>query len=423
MPRATTASSSDTRSTGREPVDLEADVLIVGGGVAGSLMAAALADRGLTAVLVDRGDPEKVRLAEADGRAYAIAVACKRVIEALGVWDAMAPHATPILDIHVTDGRAPFYLHYDHQDVGEGPMGYLIASTDMIRHAQAAIETRDGVTFIAPMTVEAVERDAAGAQARLGDGRRVAARLVIAADGRPSPTREAAGIRTYGWSYGQTAIVCTVAHEKSHGFCAHEHFLPSGPFAILPMDGSGGGFKSSLVWTETSELAPIMLGLNERDFLVELATRFGDFLGDIQVEGPRFSYPLGLQVAEAAVQSRLCLIADAYHGMHPIAGQGLNMGIRDIAVLADVLDEARSLGRDIGGLDVLRGYQRWRHPDNLMMLAATDGLNRLFSNRIKPLRLARDLGLAAVDRLPELKRFFMRDAMGLTGKLPTLMQG
>ncbi|MGB0681364.1 MAG: UbiH/UbiF/VisC/COQ6 family ubiquinone biosynthesis hydroxylase [Magnetovibrionaceae bacterium] len=402
---------------------LTTDCLIVGGGVAGNVMAAALDDIGLSSVVVDRGDPSLVQKAEADGRAYAIAAGPQRVLEALGFWAELDKVATPILDIRVTDGASPLFLHYDHAEIGDGPMGWLLASTDMVRLTQAGLNDRPGVTLLAPCSVTSVIRGANSARAALSDGRTVEAKLVIAADGRPSPTREAAGIRTVGWSYHQTAIVMTVAHERSHNNVAHEHFLPSGPFAILPIDQANGGFKSSIVWTEKESLAPAILALDDEAFMVELGLRFGNFLGDIKVEGPRFSYPLTLQVAERAFDNRLCLIADAYHGMHPIAGQGLNMGLRDIAALAEVLAEAKALGGDIGAVDVLERYQRWRHFDNLAMLAVTDGLNRLFSNRVPPIRMARDLGLAAVNKMPKLKHFFMKDAMGVTGKLPRLMRG
>ncbi|MBY0431845.1 MAG: FAD-dependent monooxygenase, partial [Rhodospirillales bacterium] len=255
--------------------------------------------------------------------------------------------------------------------------------------------------------------------ARLEDGRLVRARLAVAADGRGSPTRQGAGIGLTRWDYHQTGIVCTVAHEKPHRFIAQEHFLPAGPFAILPLTGN----RSSIVWTEKSHLAPAILRQDDASFLAELKSRFGGFLGRIEVVGPRFGYPLSLQFADRYTDCRLVLIGDAAHGMHPIAGQGMNMGVRDVAALAEVLVDARRLGLDPGAPVVLSRYQRWRRFDNMLMLGLTDVLNRLFSNDLGAVALARDFGLAAVNRMPPLKKVLMRHAMGMVGELPRLMRG
>ncbi|MBX9634837.1 MAG: FAD-dependent monooxygenase, partial [Magnetospirillum sp.] len=258
----------------------------------------------------------------------------------------------------------------------------------------------------------------------LADGRSLRTALVIAADGRASPTRQGAGIGLTRWEYHQSGIVCTVAHEKPHGGIAHERFLPSGPFAILPMPGSHAHpHRSSIVWTEKLHLADAIVGQSDKDFLAELDSRFGDFLGHVQLDGPRYHYPLSLQFAARAIDRRLALVGDAAHGMHPIAGQGMNMGVRDVAALAEVIVDARRLGLDVGGPDVLERFQRWRRFDNMVMLGLTDVLNRLFSNNIGPLKLARDLGLAAVQAMPGVKRVFMKHAMGVVGDLPRLMRG
>ena len=268
-------------------------------------------------------------------------------------------------------------------------------------------------------------RGADQVSATLNDGSKISAALVIGCEGRISPTRESAGIKLTKWSYEQTAIVCTVEHERPHNFCAQEHFLPSGPFAILPLPGTDKkpGCRSSIVWTERADLAPIMMDLDDDDFLEELQIRFGDFLGELKIIGPRFAYPLTLQFAESYTAPRLALAADAAHGMHPIAGQGLNMGLRDVAVLAEVLSDAKKAGLDIGGAETLEKYERWRRFDNTLMLAVTDALTYLFSNDIKPIKLARDIGLAAINQVAPLKKLFMRHAMGTVGDLPKLMRG
>ncbi len=401
----------------------DTDILVVGAGLVGGVAAEALADAGFRVVAVDGLAPETVMAAGFDGRASAVAQASQRLLDAVGIWRHAEPHAAPILDIRVADGRSPLFLHYDHEDVGEGPLGFMLENRHNLQAIHAALAA-GRADLRAPMRVVRQTRTAGGVDAELADGSRVWARLAIAADGRGSKTRADAGLRTTGWRYGQMGIVCTVEHEKPHDFVAHEHFLPAGPFAILPLLGTPEkpGCRSSIVWTERADKAPALVALDEETFLIELARRFGDFLGDLKVIGPRFCHPLGLQFSEAAVSERLVLIGDADHGMHPIAGQGLNMGLRDVAALVDVLTEARTLGQDIGSAAVLERYRRWRRFDNTLMLAATDGLNRLFSNDIAPLRIARDIGLAAVDKLPPLKKVLMRSAMGLVGDLPRLMR-
>jgi 2-octaprenyl-6-methoxyphenol hydroxylase len=275
------------------------------------------------------------------------------------------------------------------------------------------------LTLLAPNKITHIERRSGNIQATLADGTKVKAKLIVGAEGRCSPTRDMAEIKLTSWPYKQSGIVCTVAHELSHDNVAHEHFLPAGPFAILPLPNN----HSSIVWTEREDLVEQIMALDEVDFLIELKKRFGDFLGGLKVVGPRWSYPLALQYAERAVDKRLVLVGDAYHGIHPIAGQGLNMGLRDIAVLAEVLTDGRCLGLDPGDATILNSYERRRRFDNTLMLAITDMLNRLFSNDIEPIRVARDLGLASVNMFPPLKKVFVKHAMGLVGDLPRLMRG
>ncbi|MEQ8319611.1 MAG: UbiH/UbiF/VisC/COQ6 family ubiquinone biosynthesis hydroxylase [Rhodospirillales bacterium] len=404
--------------------EYKADILIIGGGLVGSVAARALSETGFRVVVVDGMDPADAMDAAFDGRASAIAAASERLLSAIGIWPHLADEVAPILDIRVADGASALFLHYDHEDVGDGPLGYLAENRHIRKAALQSLGEDEKAIYLAPVRVETLERAPDGVHARLSNGSDVRARLAVAADGRGSKTREAAGIGVTNWRYPQEAIVCTVEHERPHAFIAHEHFLPAGPFAILPLKGTAErpGCRSSIVWTERAAHAREMIALDDDAFLIELAKRFGDFMGEIRVVGPRFCHPLGLQFAKTSVAERLVLIGDADHGMHPIAGQGVNMGYRDVAALCDVLAEAKRLGLDIGAPSVLQRYQRWRRFDNTLMLAVTDGLNRLFSNDHAPLRHARDLGLGAVNRMPPLKKVLMRSAMGLLGDLPTMMQ-
>jgi len=396
-----------------------AEVLVIGGGLVGLTFARALAGAGIETVVVDRDDPATLLAAGYDGRTSAIAYGSRRVLDALGIWPRLAVNAAPILEIRVSDGASPLFLHYDHREVGAAPLGHIVENRDIRRALHEGLAGLAGLTVLAPMTVAGLDREGARVAARLADGRQVVAGLAVGADGRGSPTRRGAGIAVTQWSYAQTGIVCTIDHERPHRGIAHERFLPAGPFAVLPMTGN----RSSIVWTERRDLAPAMLALSDADFSAEIARRFGPSLGAIRVAGGRWSYPLSLLHAERYVDRRLALIGDAAHAIHPIAGQGLNLGIRDVAALAEVLVDGRRLGLDIGAADVLARYQRWRRFDSQVMAAATDGLNRLFSNAIPPVRLVRDLGLAAVNALPPLRRLFMRHAMGVVGDLPRLVRG
>jgi 2-octaprenyl-6-methoxyphenol hydroxylase len=398
---------------------LQADVLIVGGGPVGGLTACALAQAGLAIALVEAADPADLARPGTDGRSIAIALSAKRVFDGAGVWPLLADEAGPILQIRVTDGASPLFLHYDHDAIGDEPFGWIVENTSIRRAIHQRLGQLPSAQVLAPARVTAIDRDADGVTATLADGRTIRAGLVVGADGRGSTIRRLAGIGVQRFGYGQSGIVTTVAHEKPHQGIAHERFLPSGPFAILPMTGN----RSSIVWTERLHLADAIVGQSDEDFLAELHTRFGDFLGPVTLAGPRFHYPLTLQLADRAIDHRLVLIGDAAHGMHPVAGQGMNMGIRDVAALAEVIMDSRRLGLDVGGPDVLARYQRWRRFDNLLMLGLTDVMVRLFSNDIGPLKLARDLGLAAVQVLPGAKRFFMKHAMGVVGDLPRMMRG
>jgi 2-octaprenyl-6-methoxyphenol hydroxylase len=402
----------------------QCDVLIAGGGMVGLPLGLALAQGGLAVAVADAAPPATQLEPRFDGRVSALAYASVRMLAALGVWDALAPHAQPIHEILVTDGAigraaSPFSLHFDAQEVGANALGHIAENRHIRLALHEAVARTPKLQLIAPNAVKRVSVEGGFATATLADGQAVTASLVIAADGRDSPLRAEAGIGKVGWSYPQTGIVATVEHEKPHNGVAYEHFLPSGPFAILPLPGN----RSSLVWTEAKTRAPALLALDEAGFNAELARRFGDHLGATKADGPRWSYPLSFHIARAFVANRFALAGDAAHGIHPIAGQGLNLGLKDAAALAEVLLDAARLGQDIGGLDVLKRYERWRRFDSVTLAASTDALNRLFSNDIAPIRALRDLGLGIVDSIGPARRFFMRHAGGDVGKLPRLMKG
>ena len=408
-----------------EREEIETDVLIVGGGLVGSCLAAALATTPLRVCVIDFADPQEALSKRFDGRASAVSLSNQRLLEGVGLWEMLKDSSAPILDIRVSDGSSLLFLHYDHRAVGEEPMGFMVENYYFKRALYTHLENKAGVATYSPVFVTQLKRDSAGVKAVLSDGRKVRARLVVGADGRNSEMRKSCGIGLTSWKYNQTAIICTVQHARSHNYTAQERFLPSGPFAILPLHGEPkeAANRSSIVWTEREAVVPSLMALEDKDFVVELACRFGTFLGDIKVISPLYTHPLNLQFAERSTDHRLVLIGDASHSMHPIAGQGLNMGLRDAAALAEVLVDAYRLGLDIGDDVVLKRYSKWRRFDNTMMIAATDVLNRLFSNNIVPLRLARDAGLGIVDSIQPLKRQFMRHAMGLVGDLPKLLRG
>ncbi len=398
---------------------LRVELAVVGGSLTGLTLGLAAAAAGLEVAVVDREDPAAMLDAAFDGRTTAIAHGSFRVLDGIGLWPLVAAEAEPIREIRVADDGSPLFLHYDHREVGDQPLGYIVENRRLRGALMARAATLPRLRHLAPAAVARVARDGPLAALDLADGRHIEAELVAACDGRASPLRQAAGIKTLDWSYPQISIVCTVRHAEPHRGVAVEHFLPAGPFAILPMTGN----RSSIVWTERAELVPRLIALDDAAFLVELTRRFGDFLGPIAVEGPRFSYPLSLMHAQRYTARRLALVGDAAHVIHPIAGQGFNLGIRDIAALAETLIDGRRLGLDLADPALLARYERWRRLDNITLAAVTDGLNRLFSNSIAPVKLARDLGLALVNRLPPLKRVLMRHAMGVVGELPRLVRG
>jgi len=398
----------------------DAELLIAGGGLNGLALGIACAGAGLVTILVDRQNLDATIADTFDGRASAIAYGSKLVLEAIGVWQGVAAEAEPIREIRVADDDSPLFLHYDHRDLGaDTPLGYIVENRILRRALLARARELPALTLISPCAVTSAVASPTGMVATLADGTARRTRLVAAADGKNSPLRRAAHIDTVEWTYAQIGMVTTVRHERPHAGIAIEHFLPAGPFAILPMTGR----RSSLVWTEAASLAPRLVALPDAEFAAELRARFGGFLGEVEPVGPRFTYPLSLMQAETYIAPRLALIGEAAHVIHPIAGQGLNVGIRDVAALAEAIVDARRLGLDIGGDSVLERYQRWRRLDAILLAGVTDGLNRLFSNTVAPIKLARDLGLAAVNQMPPVKRLLMQHAMGVLGDRPRLARG
>ena len=403
--------------------DAAVDVLIGGGGVAGLALAVALRQALGASFSVTLADPA-LDQSLGDPRASAIVAAAQRLFQAIGVWDAVAGQAQPILDMVVTDSRLtdavrPVFLTFAGDAEPGQPFAHMVENGPL--HAALLARARDAGVVLRPVGIADFTPAVDGAEVgvELTDGGRARARLLVAADGARSRLRERAGIPTRGWNYGQSAIVATVAHERDHGGRAEEHFLPAGPFAILPLKNR----RCSIVWTEQADEAKRILALPEGDFHAELERRFGLHLGEIEAVGPRRAYPIGLWVARDFIAPRLALVGDAAHVIHPIAGQGLNMGLKDVAALAETVVDAARLGLDPGSAAVLERYQRWRRFDTMAMGVATDGLNRLFSNRSDVLRLVRDVGLGLVDRLPRLKQVFIREAAGLVGDVPRLLKG
>ena len=402
----------------------DTDIIIIGGGLVGMTLALALDAHGLSSSVIDSADLSATLAPGFDGRASAIASASARMFQAIGLWNELAADGCAIDEIRVTDGLSPLHLHFDSRagahGSGSGPLGYMFENRRLRAALIEAGRQAANVRIHAPARYRDVRREANGVTVDLDDGTQLRASLVVAADGRRSPLRDAAEIRIARWRYDQTAIVTMIEHDVPHGGIAFELFYPTGPFAILPMQP---GTRSAIVWTVEAEDAAAYLGLPPRALAAEIEKRMGGVLGSLRLIAPASSYPLGFHHAERYVDTRLALVGDAAHGIHPIAGQGLNMGLRDVAALTEVLVEGARLGLDPGDAQLLARYQSWRRLDNAMVAGVTDILNRLFALPGRPAATVRRAGLAAVERIPPLKRFFMAEARGETGELPRLLQG
>ena len=403
-------------------MNIDTDIAIVGGGLNGPILALALAQAGIKSTVIDALTTKVRKNAGFDGRSYAVALTSQRLLNNIGLWTNIKDNAQAILEIKVSDGRAgegpsPFFMHFDHAEIEDGPMGYMVQDRYLRRTLLDAIAENPNVIHIQGETVVGQDVISGGVSVTLSSSKKISARALIGCDGRGSGTAERAGIKRIGWGYGQTALVCAIEHEKPHGGIAHQFFMPTGPLAILPLTGN----RSSIVWSETEINATAFNALSDAEYLTMLRPRFGNFLGEISLAGARFSYPLALSITDRLVADRTALVGDAAHGLHPIAGQGLNAGMRDIAALVQIITEAQKRGEDYGSLAVLKRYEEWRRFDNTALALATDTFNKLFSNDNLVLRLGRDLGMGLINKLPGLRRGFIREAAGLSGDLPDLM--
>ena len=404
---------------------MDTEIIIAGGGLVGNAIAIALAQAGICVTVIDPLPRAQQMATSFDGRTSAISSGSVRVLTHLGVWNHIAPDAQPIHDIRVCDQDKPGFVHYSDQDVGE-PFGYIIENHVIRRGLYRGLEAQPNITVIEDKVVS-YTTTATSATALLESGKTITAPLLIAADGRFSKLRDVAKIPHRVISYDQTAIVCVIEHEKPHDGLALEKFYPAGPFALLPLvPNRDGVYRSGVVWTEHDRDAPKYVALPDAQFNAELQRRVGEgsdnYWGKVTAVGKRFAYPLKLMQADTFIAHRFVLVGDAAHGVHPIAGQGVNLGYRDVAVLAELLIDQRKLGLDLGAESVLKHYQRWRRFDSMTMIAGTDILNRLFSNHVPGLSLVRRAGMVAVNHMPPLKKYFMRHAMGLIGDLPNMMK-
>lgn len=388
---------------------MKTDVIIIGGGLVGLTMACCLGSNGIKVAIIEASDPKTQNHDRFDGRCSAIAPSSVEIFKSIKIWNKLEKHAGAIKEIYVTDNNSPVFLHFGKQETGGGAMGYMVENRFTRRALFEKLNSLKNVKLFAPNKYKKIEYGEKFVSVTLENKEKIEAKLLIAADGRNSKIREQAGIKIQSHDYKQNGIVCVIKHEKPHNGVAQERFLPAGPFAILPMKDK---YHSSLVWTEKSTIASKFMEMNDEDFTAEVEKRFGKYLGKLQLASQRWSYPLVLTFARKYTGKRMCLLGDSAHAIHPVAGQGLNLSWRDVKVLSEMIIETKNLGLDIGGQTVLSSYQALRRKDNIIMIAATDGLVKLFSNDSKVIGLIRDTGLALVNKVPALKRRFVSHAMG-----------
>jgi len=399
-----------------------ADVIIFGGGMVGLALAAALDASGLSSIVVDPADPAKRGDAAFDGRTTAVSSSSMRMLRAIGVADFLPHGGGPIDAIQVADGLQPGGLRFD-PGADDEPLGFMHENRRLRAALRDRAEAGANCWLLWKSTVTSVDRGVHGVTVALADGRKLNAPILAAADGRQSPTREAAGIRVARWRYDHAAIVSTLRHERGHERVAYEIFYPGGPFALLPMTDDEQGHRSAIVWSVPADDAPGWLSLSDEDFAAEARAAMGGFLGEISMAAPRSSYPLGFHHAAQITANRLALLGDAAHAIHPIAGQGLNLGFRDAAALAQVLVEGARLGLDLGDRQLLDRYQRWRSLDSLMVAMATDGLTRIYGIPGRTASAIRRVGMGVIDRVRPLRNQLMSEARGTSGDLPLLLRG
>ena len=401
---------------------IDSDIIIVGGGLNGSLMAIAAAKLGFSSIVLDTKENDTSRKNHFDGRSYALALSSVRLLKNIGVFEDIRDDSQPILDIKILDGKlvqgpSQFSLHFDNNEIHDGPMGQMVEDRFIRNALFTKIYESDQIDYKFASEVMEHKQEKGYISVTLSNGKKLNTRLVVGADGKDSELARRAGIRKSGWKYNQTALVCAIEHEIEHNGLAWQYFLPSGPLAILPMKGK----RSSVVWTEQNMHAKTVNSCDKIKYTKILEARLGNFLGKFKIIGDRHSYPLELKIADRFVDERLALVGDAAHSIHPIAGQGLNAGFKDIAVLAEVIQDAFFRGEDFGSLGVLKRYEEWRRFDSIQLAYSTDLFNKLFSNENEALRLVRNIGIKILDSIPIAKQKIIKEAAGVTGELPRLM--
>ena len=404
-------------------VFMDYNVIIAGGGLNGLTLALALDSAGITTVVIDAFTPQESLNPKFDGRSYALSAASQKMLDALGLWEDLAYHAEPMLEIKVSDGAAgetpsPFVMQFGDEDFSQGPMGFMVEDRHLRARLAQAVQASN-VTLRTEQTVTNQTIHSTHVIVAIDGHRPITAAVLIGADGRNSRTAKVAGLTRTGWDYNQSSLVCAIAHEKPHRGIAHQYFMPSGPLAILPLTKN----RSGIVWTEHRQVAQNIHNLSDTDYLNILRPRFGDFLGKISLAGERYIYPLSLSTTHRMIAPRVALVGDAAHAVHPIAGQGLNSGFKDVAALAEVLCNTKRRGQDLGIHTTLAEYQKWRGFDNALLCTATNGFNRLFSNNNQLLRGIRDLGMGLISAAPKLRKNFVATAAGAAGDPPRLLRG